>query len=122
MIYFLRSYNNHIKIGTSSQIDERVSTLQTSNPNKLHVQAILEGSFQTESELHSIFEKYRVRGEWFKYSEEIKWFIRAIQENPEINNIYTLHKKSLQMRIEAKAKRLKSKGNDKLFKKIEILK
>ena len=118
MIYFLRSYNEFVKIGTSFQLDERVSKLQTSNPRKLHVQAVLEGSYQTEKGLHELFTKYRVRGEWFKYSEEIKWFIRAIQENPKMNNIYDLHKISLQMRIEEKAKRLDKKGNNKLSKKI----
>lgn len=106
MIYFVKNYGAFVKIGTSVSVDERCKTLQTANPRNLRVIAVLEGSFQTETGLHTLFEKSRKRGEWFKYTEEIKWFVRAIHANPDINNIYTLHKKSLQMRLTAKAKRL----------------
>lgn len=92
--------------------------LQTASPKKLKVKAVLEGSYQTETELHNLLVKSRVQGgEWFKTTEEIKWYIRAIQENPDITNIYTLYKVSLQMRLRAKAKRLGKKH--KLSKRIE---
>jgi len=106
MIYFIRSYNEYIKIGTSINVDDRLKDLQTASPKNLKVQAVLEGSYTTESGLHELFEKSRVRGEWFKYTEEIKWFIRAVQMNPDMNNIYSLYRESQKMRIIAKAKRL----------------
>jgi hypothetical protein len=116
MIYFIRSYNEFVKIGTSIDPEERKTTLQTANPKKLHIQAVLEGSYETEKGLHELFEKHRVRGEWFRYTEEIKWYIRAIQANPDMKNIYTLYRESQKMRLLAKAKRL---GKDhKLSKRI----
>ena len=116
MIYFIRSYNEFVKIGTSINPTNRKKELQTSNPKKLHVQAIIEGSFKTEKGLHELFEHSKVRGEWFRYTEEIKWYIRAIKENPEMKNIYSLYKESQKMRLEAKAKRLGK--NHKLYKRI----
>ena len=106
MIYFIRSYNEFVKIGTSIDPHSRKNGLQTANPKKLHIQAVLEGSYKTEKGIHDLFKKSRVRGEWFRYTEEIKWYIRAIQENPQVNNIDALYKESLKMRINAKAKRL----------------
>mgnify|MGYP007071609562 CR=1 FL=1 len=117
MIYFIRSYNEFVKIGTSIDPEDRKKGLQTANPKRLHVQAVLEGSYKTEKGLHELFEKSRVRGEWFRYTEEIKWYIRAVRENPEMKNIYSLYRESQKMRISAKAKRL---GKDhKLSKKIK---
>jgi len=106
MIYFIQSCNRYVKIGTSFSLEERVKGLQTASPKKLKVKAVLDGGFQTESELHKLFERAHVRGEWFKTTEEVKWYIRAIQENPNVTNIYSLYKISQQMRLRAKAKRL----------------
>lgn len=118
MIYFVRETGNqYIKIGTAIDVASRTKGLQTANPRKLHVKAILEGSHQTEKELHKLFEKSNVRGEWFKFNDDIKFFVRAIQENPQTKNIYSLCRKSQEMRIRAKAKRL---GTDhKLSKRIK---
>lgn len=116
MIYFVSAGSQFIKIGTSFNLNERVKGLQTANPKRLKIKAVLEGGFKTESELHNMFAKAKTRGEWFKSTEELKWFIRAIQENPNIKNIYTLYRISQQMRLNAKAKRL---GKDhKLSKRI----
>lgn len=116
MIYFVRSYNKFIKIGQSIDPKSRLKRLQTGSPIKLHVKAILPGDFKTEKGLHELFSHLNVNGEWFRYTEELKWFIRAIQENPNENNIKTLHNLSLQMRLMEKSKRL---GKDhKLSKRI----
>lgn len=119
MIYFIRSYNEFIKIGTSIDPDGRKESLQTASPKKLHVQAVLEGSYKTEKGLHELFDHIRVRGEWFRYTDEMKWFIRAIQENPEQSNIYSLYRLSQEMRLRAKAKRLGK--NHSLSKRIKNL-
>jgi len=106
VIYFIRSYNEYVKIGTSVDPNERINSLQTASPKKLRVQAVLEGSYKTEKGLHDLFNKSRVRGEWFRYTEEIKWYIRAVKENPNVTNIHWLYRESQKMRIKAKAKRL----------------
>lgn len=117
MIYFVKAWNKFIKIGTSLNLDARVASLQTGSPVELRVAAILEGSFQTEKGLHKLFDHLRYNGEWFRYTDELKWFIIAIQTNHDDNNIYTLYRKSLQMRLNNKAKRL-GKGH-KLTKRIK---
>lgn len=116
MIYFIRSYNKFIKIGRSIDPSGRVKGLQTGSPIKLHVKAVLPGDFKTEKGLHELFSHLRANGEWFRYTDELKWYIRAIQDNPDVCNIKTLHKISLQMRLEAKSKRLGD--NHKLSKRI----
>lgn len=119
MIYFIQACSNYVKIGMSFNLEGRVKGLQTANPKRLKVKAVLEGGSQTEAGLHELFKKSQVRGEWFKTTEEIKWYIRAIQENPDVTNIYTLCKISRQMRLNAKAKRL---GDDhRLSKQIRRL-
>lgn len=106
MIYFIRSYNQFIKIGRSIEPDSRRKTLQTGSPIKLKVKAVLPGDYKTEKGLHELFAHIRYNGEWFRYTDELKWFIRAIQDNPDLNNIKTLYMESQKMRIADKAKRL----------------
>lgn len=106
MIYFVRSYNKHIKIGYSADPDYRRKCLQTGSPIKLHLQGTMNGNFQTEAGLHEMFDHLRVRGEWFRYADELKWFIRAVNENPSQNNIKSLLMESQKMRLLDKAKRL----------------
>ena len=117
MIYFIRSYNQFIKIGYSADPDYRKKCLQTGSPIKLHLQATLPGCFKTESGIHDMFSHLRGNGEWFKYTDELKWFIRAIQKNPEQHNIKSLYMESQKMRISDKATRLGT--NHKLNKRIK---
>lgn len=106
MIYFIRSYNEFIKIGRSVNPNERLNGLQTASPKKLHIVAVMNGESQTEAGLHHMFAHRRVRGEWFRYSQDLKWFIRAVQMNPTVNCIRTLQSLSLKMRVTEKSKRL----------------
>jgi len=116
MIYFIRSYNKFIKIGTSVNSGRRLKELQTASPIDFKIKAVLDGSYKTEKGLHELFSHIRHKGEWFRYTDELKWFMRAIQENPETNNIKSLYMISQKMRIQAKAKRLGK--NSKLSKRI----
>jgi hypothetical protein len=106
MIYFIRSYNTHIKIGYSVDPEYRKKCLQTGSPIKLHIQAIMPGEFKTESGLHEMFAHLRTKGEWFRYTDELKWFIRSVKENQLETNIKTLYMISQRMRLLAKSKRL----------------
>jgi hypothetical protein len=55
------------KIGRSSQINSRISSIQTSNPNKIILikQYLCIDPVKLEKELHELFGKNRGRGEWF---------------------------------------------------------
>ena len=116
MIYFVASDSQFVKIGCTGNVVERIKSLQTASPKKLRLKAILPGGFETESELHTMFASARSHGEWFRQTRELRWFIRAVQENPDVSNIYSLYRTSQQMYLRAKAKRLGS--GHKLSKKI----
>lgn len=105
MIYFIRSSNKFIKIGYSTDPDHRKLGLQTGSPMKLHLQATMPGCYKTESGLHEMFSHLRKNGEWFRYTDELKWFIRAVHDNPEQHNIKSLYMESQKMRLNEKAAR-----------------
>ena len=119
MIYFIRRESNFVKIGYSKDVTKRIKELQTASPTPIKVLAVLPGGYKTERELHNLFYKHRKEGEWFKLVREIKYFLRAIRENPKENNIYILYKLGLRLYLKDKAKRLKHKGNPKLYNKIK---
>jgi hypothetical protein len=59
--------SNFVKIGWAKEPWKRVAYLQTGSPVALSVLWKLEGPY--ESALHAEFAKYRVRGEWFDFTE-----------------------------------------------------
>ena len=70
-----------IKIGQSDSPTLRMSQLQTANPAKLRMLWIYEGSGYTEVEIHDLFKSDRIRGEWFKPSEDLISFIKTTLMN-----------------------------------------
>lgn len=121
MIYFVRSMGTpFIKIGTAVDVAARIKALQTGHPHELRVQAVIPGSFATEKGLHQLFESSLHNGEWFRFNDEMKYFLRAIRANPAEYNTATLYRASLQIRLKEKAKRLSARGSRKLHDKIQI--
>lgn len=59
-----------VKIGSSIAPKKRTHELQ------LNVLLYLEGGRNTEFALHRRFEKDKIKGEWFRYSDDIKTFIK----------------------------------------------
>ena len=116
MIYFIRQ-GKFIKIGYSVNPNERIKDLQTGSPVKLHLQATMEGCFKTEKGLHKLFEHLKSKGEWFRYTDEMKNFIRVAKQNPS-SNIKTLYMESQKLRINIKANRLGK--SHKLSKRLKI--
>lgn len=75
MIYFIQAgIDGPIKIGHTSLPDpmKRVKTLQASCPAKLTLLGTLPGDSAMESIIHRKLEKFRVYGEWFKDTEEVR--------------------------------------------------
>ena len=72
-VYFIRSgYDKKppIKIGVAKNIERRLNSLQTANPEKLTLIASIECSsrseaFNIESYLHNELNNRKIRGEWF---------------------------------------------------------
>lgn len=65
-IYFAQCHE-YIKIGIATDVQHRLSGLQTGNPYPITIIATLHttNSTQDESAIHKIFEKYHFTGEWF---------------------------------------------------------
>lgn len=74
MIYFI-SYHNYVKIGFTNKVKSRISQIQTSLPEKIEMELLIEGGFGLEAELHLKFRTDRTNGEWFLFSDDIKEFI-----------------------------------------------
>lgn len=85
-VYFILDLaSNAIKIGKANDIDDRISTLQTGNPNLLSLIHYVEcqteeQSFYLEKKYHKIFKHLHLSGEWFKYDVEIykKFFLTEV--------------------------------------------
>lgn len=76
-VYFiLDAKSAALKIGKANNIEERISDLQTGNPNILTVEHFIEckseeHSFELEKKLHKKFEHLNLIGEWFKYDSDL---------------------------------------------------
>lgn len=67
MTYIISDNHGLFKIGRSSDIWKRISTLETANPD---IKLICVINKDIESELHGMFDTKRYHGEWFKLSNE----------------------------------------------------
>ncbi len=68
VIYFLRADNGLVKIGRTTNLEARLSTLRTHLPYELEVLRIIQSDRckALEMEFHSRFASCRIRGEWFR--------------------------------------------------------
>lgn len=79
-----------IKIGFSKDPLKRLKQLQTGHSSKIGSEGWLEhpNAQSYEQELHAKFSKYRIRGEWFEYSEEIKKFLNELRTNKKYTRFF----------------------------------
>ena len=78
-VYFLRnSGTEQVKIGRTKNIDNRIKQLQTGNSGKLFYDFYIETSNSNllEKTLHKKFSDKRIRGEWFKISQNESLLIK----------------------------------------------
>lgn len=69
--YFVKS-GDAIKIGRSICVQGRLEQLRSANKDKTRLLAV---SYVPEHELHAKFAEYKIRGEWFKSSDELLQWI-----------------------------------------------
>ena len=81
-IYFIQAGDNgSIKIGyTASDVESRLKTLQTGNPNVLSIIGTIPANKYEEKQTHHYFKHLRLNGEWFKPSDEITKYIKSKNE------------------------------------------
>lgn len=66
-VYFIQGMSDTpIKIGYTTDVFNRLDTLQTGNPSRLNLLVVLPGSRRLEVAYHRLLTKDRVRGEWFE--------------------------------------------------------
>jgi hypothetical protein len=75
-VYFIASGTKAIKIGWAGSVQKRLKLLQTGNPETLTLIATCEGDVTLEQLIHKKFARYRLRGEWFRYSKRIIAFVQ----------------------------------------------
>lgn len=65
-LYFLRSMTlDAVKVGFAVNPAQRLSTLQTGNPNKLYISMIVPIETAAERVFHEVMLPHRVSGEWY---------------------------------------------------------
>jgi hypothetical protein len=80
-VYFLQcEMTLSIKIGESTNIERRVSEIQTAHAGKLTLLGKTDS--HSEDELHERFRKYRLQGEWFSPSAELIEFLIDLGFSP----------------------------------------
>jgi hypothetical protein len=80
-IYFIQGISGGlIKIGYAKDIYRRLKNLQASCPLPLKILAVIRGSLDSESNLHSRFAKNRKHGEWFEPTEQLSIFINSLDD------------------------------------------
>lgn len=74
MLYLIKEYgkNNkeYLKIGKADNVNKRIQQYNT-NCAEFELIDTFEGSIPEESLLHSFLDKYKIKGEWMEYNEEI---------------------------------------------------
>ena len=89
-IYFLLSdKHNALKIGfTRNNLKQRLKDYFTHTPYDYDVLGAIKGTMMDERILHRRFVRYKIRGEWFNYSDELREYVeKVILENAYLENI-----------------------------------
>lgn len=63
--------SNYVKVGYSVNPQKRVAELQTGNPRKLVILAIMKGTLEDERALHAKYADANILQEWFELSDEL---------------------------------------------------
>lgn len=79
MVYFVQSdTDGPIKIGFTRNVEERLWYLRRHHPLPLRLLALIEGAHADEQRLHRRFDSDRLRGEWFRPSDDLLCFIATL--------------------------------------------
>jgi DNA-binding transcriptional ArsR family regulator len=78
-VYFIRELvSGHVKIGwTSGRPQSRLRTLQVAHPHDLVLLGYIPGDKATERALHEKYAHLRLRGEWFRYDDDLRALVES---------------------------------------------
>lgn len=78
LVYFIQfQEGGPIKIGNAVDPVQRMADLQVACPFTLSLVMTMEGGRTKEKQIHHHFEKFRIRGEWFKAEEPLLTFMKS---------------------------------------------
>lgn len=85
-LYFVETdcAERHIKIGITSNIKDRVATMQMHCPYKIVLLKLVPGCAHMEKDLHIRFASDRIVGEWFKRSDDLLAVVEGLDGRTEI--------------------------------------
>lgn len=81
-VYFITRRNDPdglVKIGVSSNVERRVYSMTTANPEGFDILATVDGGKETEAYLHERFADDRIIREWFKPSDALMKLVAEIE-------------------------------------------
>lgn len=90
-IYLLKCENEaYYKIGITKDIEKRINTLQTGNPEKIKIISTYDSPLanKIEKTLHNIYSHLKMNGEWFNFSIKEELEFQEICKTIEKNLIY----------------------------------
>jgi excisionase family DNA binding protein len=76
-VYFI-ACGKFVKIGVTTNINKRISSMKTWNPLEMRILAKIPGDRKTEKDLHLKFKKYRHDCEWFRLAGKLAKYIDSI--------------------------------------------
>jgi hypothetical protein len=76
--YFIRC-EDYVKIGIAVDVMKRMRDLQSANPKRLELLAVVEGCHKFERSLHRRFADLRHSDEWFRLGPELSEYIEEIR-------------------------------------------
>lgn len=78
-IYFVQGVvSGHIKIGFSTNVMSRMSSLATGSAEQLRLLGAIPGSHSDEQALHRTFRHFRLKGEWFESAPDLIGYIIGV--------------------------------------------
>ncbi len=83
-VYFIKT-GDAIKVGITSDVNKRTIEIQVGNPHKVELLHTIDTSEENarkiESQIHELFRKTNLNGEWFHANQFMIDFIRHIKDN-----------------------------------------
>lgn len=80
-VYFIQAgEGGPVKIGTALNPTTRVASLQTGHHAELRLLRTASGRRDIEARLHERFRHIHVRGEWYRWCDELRQFIETLPE------------------------------------------
>lgn len=115
MVYLISDLDEtRVKIGISTNVDQRFKNLQSINLIDLKIVKTFDGDMNHEYFLHQKFSKYKIKNEIFEFSQEIKDFINkndAITFPEEIVKETTANHEEIYNKVKSIVKNYKNNEN-----------